>query len=136
MKDLHSSIKVSRAISPVVITAGDATLTGEIIDTLDYDSLEFAVASGAVTDGVFTCAVWHDDASNMATEAVCTSAELLGSAPVFTGVTAADDNTVKRVGYRGSKRYVRIKAVQTGATTGGYLTAIAIQGHAHVAPVA
>jgi hypothetical protein len=43
---------------------------------------------------------------------------------------------VKKVGYRGPKRYSRIKFVQTGATTGGFLAALAVQGHAKNAPVA
>ena len=137
MRDLHSNIKVSPAIDPAVITAGNATLTSAIIDTAGYDSLEFAFCSGAVTDGTFTITVFEGDASNMSDEvAVTSSASLLGSAITFVGATAADDSAVKRIGYRGNKRYVRVKAVQSGATTGGYLAAVAIQGAPMSAPVA
>jgi hypothetical protein len=130
-RDLHNSIKVSRGISPVAITTGNATLTSEIIDTQGFESLEFAALSGAITDGTFTGTVYHGDASNMSDEAATT--DLVGSAPVF---AATDDNVTKKVGYIGNKRYVRIKFVQTGATTGGFLTCVAIQSHAKNAPVA
>jgi hypothetical protein len=133
MNDLHSSIKVNRAISPVVITTGNATLTSEIIDTLGYGSLEFVFASGVITDSTFTVTMYESDDSGMSGETAVADADLIGTEPVF---VATDDNVLKKVGYKGNKRYVRAKAVQTGATTGGYLTAVAIQGHPRVAPVA
>jgi hypothetical protein len=131
--DLHNNVKVSPALSPAAAITGNATTTGLTIDTVDYDSLEFAIQTGTVTDGQWAIQVFHGDASNMSDEAQCSAADLLGSAPTM---LATDDNVVKKVGYRGSKRYVRIKAVQTGATTGGFLAAQAVQGHARVAPVA
>ena len=132
-RDLHSNIKTSRGIDPAVITAGNATLTSAIVDTADYDSLEAVVMSGVITDSTFTCTVFHGDASDMSDEAACVAADLIGTAPVF---VATDDSVTKRVGYRGSKRYVRIKAVQSGATTGGYLASVFVQSHPRVAPVA
>lgn len=135
-RDLHSNIKVSPEIDPAAIISGNGTTTGNTIDTVDYASLEFVFQSGAVTDGTFTITIYHGDASNMSDEAACSSTDLLGSAPTFVGATSADDSATKRVGYRGSKRYVRAKAVQTGATTGGFFSAIAVQGHPRTAPVA
>jgi hypothetical protein len=133
MKDMHSSIKVSPCINPAAALTGNATTTGATIDKADYDAIEFVVQSGAVTDGQWAIQVFAGDASNMSDEAQVTAAsELLGSALT---ILATEDGVTERIGYRGPKRYVRIKAVQTGATTGGFLSALAIQGEPRVAPV-
>lgn len=136
MQDLHNNIKASRGISPQAITASDSTLTSEIIDTRGYGSTEFLFISGAVTDGTFTITVYESNDSGMSGETAVADDDLLGTEPTFVGTTSADDNAVKKVGYIGSKRYVRAKAVQTGSSTGGYLVCVVVQGHPRVAPVA
>lgn len=135
MKDLKSNVKALRAISPAAILAGNGTLTSEIIDTKDFGSLLFAIMSGVLTDGTYTCDLYEGDESNMSDEAAVVAADMIGQVPAFT-FAATEDNTVKKVGYIGSKRYVRLKIVQSGATTGGYINAVAIQGHPKSAPVA
>jgi hypothetical protein len=47
---------------------------------------------------------------------------------------ATDDNVVKKIGYRGSKRYCRVVATQSGATTGGFLSATCVQSDARNQP--
>lgn len=132
-RDTHSNIKTVPVINPAAAITGNGVTTGATIDTADFDSLEFAFQSGVLTDGAFAIALWAGDASNMSDEVLVTAAELIGSAPAF---AATDDNVCKRVGYRGPKRYVRPKATQSGATSGGFLACQAIQGHPRVAPVA
>lgn len=133
MRDLHNNINGARGISPAAILSGNGTTTGQTIDVTDYGSVEFLFAAGAITDGTFTVTLYEGDASNMSDEATVADADLLGSEPTF---TSADANAVKRVGYKGSRRYVRAKVVQTGATTGGFLACIVAQGHPKTAPVA
>lgn len=133
MKDLNSQVKISSAIDPAAIFAGNGTKTSAIIDTKDYDSLEFAVISGALTDADYTTTMYESNDSGMSGEAAVADADIIGTESVF---ALAEDSTVKKFGYKGNMRYVRIKIVQTNATTGGYMCAIAIQGHAHVLPVA
>lgn len=133
MRDLHNNINPLRGISPAAITTGNATLTSQTIDVSEYGSLEFLFLSGAITDGTFTVTVYEGDVSDMSDEAAVADVDLLGTEPTFTSASA---NTAKRVGYKGNKRYVRAKVVQTGATTGGFITCIPVQGHPKMAPVA
>ncbi len=133
-RDLHNNMKVEPSINPAAAITGNGTTTGATIDGDGHESVEHVLQSGAITDGTFTAQLWAGDAANMSDEAQVTAAgELLGTVPSF---AATDDNVVKRVGYRGSKRYTRIKVVQAGATSGGFLSATAVKGHPHVAPVA
>lgn len=131
--DTYSIIKAQRGISPVAITTGNATLTSQIIDRQGYqgDTL-FLFASGAITDGTFTVTVYEGAASDMSDETAVADADLIGTEPVFADT---DDNTVKKVAYKGAKRYCRAKAVQSGATTGGFLTCVVVQGSPRYAPV-
>jgi hypothetical protein len=133
MRDLHNNLKFSRAISPAAILSANGTTTGQTIDVVEFGSLEFAFLAGAITDGTFTVTVYEGDESDMSDEAAVADGDLLGTEPVF---TSADANTTKKVGYKGNKRYVRAKVVQAGATTGGFLSCLVVQGHPKTAPVA
>lgn len=136
--DSNSQIKALRSSSPAAILAGNGTLTGEIIDRQGYDGLEFLILLGALTDATYTCTVYEDSASNMATETAAADKDLIGqtNAFVINGADADNDNRVLRVGYKGAKRYSRLKIVQTGATTGGYVCSCAVQSSPRYSPVA
>jgi hypothetical protein len=133
MRDLHNNFKPSRCISPAAIIAGNGTTTGQTLDVSEFGSLELVFVAGAITDGTFTVTLYEGEEANMSDEAAVADADLLGTEPAF---GSADANAVKRVGYIGTKRYVRAKVVQTGATTGGFLCCVAIQAHPKRAPVA
>lgn len=133
MQDLHNNIKISPCIDPAVIISGDATKTGATIDTADFGSLEFAIISGALTDGAYTVTVYESDDSGMSGEAAVGDADLIGTES-GASFALANDSQVRKIGYKGNKRYVRIKVVQSSSATGGYLCAVAIQGHPKVAP--
>lgn len=122
---LHGEVKFLRGISPQTIT-GNSTVTGQIIDRQGWrDPVEFIFVSGTLTDGSYACKVFAGDAANMSDEAEVTDTnDLLGSPPSF---AATEDDTIKKVGYRGNKRFCRVKIVQTGATNGGVLGCIVAQ---------
>lgn len=135
--DLNSYIKVSRGLSPAAIITGNGTSTTQIIDRQGFDSLCFVFAAGAVTDGTWTVTIFEDSDPAMATETAVAAADLIGlasGASTFT-IATGQANTVKKVGYKGSKRYLRAKAVQAGATTGGFLAVVALQSSPAFAPV-
>lgn len=135
--DSNSTIKALRSSSPAAILAGNGTLTGEIIDRLGFAGLEWLILLGALTDSTLTCTVYESDASDMTGETAVADKDLIGqtNAFVIAGADADNDNRVIRVGYKGSKRYCRLKIVQTGATTGGYVCSCAIQSSPSYAPV-
>ena len=136
MKDLHNNIDVRPAIAPVVATDNTA-LVSAIIDTVGYGGLEFAICTGTLADAdaTFTVLVEHDDAANLASAAAVPDSALLGteSAASF---TFASDGVTKKIGYIGTKRYVRL-TITPGANTGNApIAAMAILGFPHMAPVA
>jgi len=132
MRDLHNNIKTTTGLAPAAITTNTTTV-GATVDRQGFESCEFAVQSGVVTDGSYAVQVFAGDAANMSDEAQAAAADLIGTEPT---VISTEDAAVEKVGYKGGKRYVRIKVVSTGVTTGALLAALAILGNARNAPVA
>ncbi len=132
-RDLVNNIKVVQAIGPQAILAGNGTLTGATLDTQGFESNTIAVYSGTITDGTGTPTVYEGDQANMSDEAAVAAADLIGSLTAF---AATDDNVTKKVGYRGNKRYIRVKLVGAGQTTGGFFGAMYLQANARNNPVA
>ena len=131
--DLHSNVKGVLALAVQNIIS-DTTTVGAIIDTQGFESLEYLITSGTVTDGVYTFLLEEGDDSGLSDAAAVPAANLLGS---LTGFILTDDDTVKRVGTNGKKRYQRLSIVSTGTTSGGTnFTATAVQGNPKTGPVA
>ena len=124
--DIDSEIKVLSSIDPAVIYNGNGTKTGATIDTQGYEALEFVFTSGVLTDGTWTTQVFGSNASNMSGEVQLTGANLV-SADLSFAIT--DDSVSKRQGVNvaaAGYRYYRMKATQASATTGGYVSGVAI----------
>jgi hypothetical protein len=141
IKDLHNNIKISPAIDPAAVVASNGTKTSNTIDRQGFESLEFAIISGVLTDGTYTPTLYESDTVDgngvMTSEAAVSAAgDMLGTADGATLVYTTDASAVKKIGYIGNKRYVRLKVVQSGYTSGGFVCAVAIQGGARNAPVA
>jgi len=135
--DLHNNIKCSRAISPVSGGANDTASVSQIIDTAGYNGLEFVIALGSLADAdaTFTVLVEDGDNASLTDNAAVADTELVGTEAGASFVFSADD-TVKKIGYLGAKRYVRL-TITPANNTGAWLhSAVAIQRGASKAPVA
>lgn len=131
--DLHSKVQSAIALAVQNIIS-DTTTVGAIIDTAGFESLEFLIQSGTVTDGVYDFVLEEGDDSGLSDAAVVPAADILGS---LTGFILTDDDTAKRVGSIGKKRYQRLSIVSTGTTSGGTnFTAQAVLSDPHTGPVA
>lgn len=133
--DLHNNIEFRRALSPVVITDNTAQVC-EIIDRSGFRSLEFAILTGTLADAdaTFTVLVEHGDAANLSDAAAVPDGSLLGleSEASF---TFAADNVTKKIGYRGTKRYIRLTLTPAANTGNAPLCVIAVMGNPNLAPV-
>jgi len=104
-----------------------------IVDLLGYEGAMVFVMSGTITDGTaYVFKITEGDDSGLSDGAEASA--LHGSNPSF-GVD--DDDKLKAVGYRGSKRYVRVdlKTVSGSPSTGGIFGAIVVRGFPRHAPV-
>jgi hypothetical protein len=130
-KDMHHNLKIGVGIESQLIDSDD-DFDGEILDVQGFESLEVAFQTGELADGDFDCLLFESDDDGMAGATEVDAADLIGSAPSFDD---SESNTVKSVGYKGSKRFVRPRVTSSNTTDGGIVGALALQGSARNAPV-
>ena len=130
--DLHNSIDSRVAVVEQAIVA-DATVVGEIIDTLGFESLEYVAQVGTITTGNLAFVLEESDDSGMSGATAVPAAETLGD---LVGFIVSDDDAVKRVGSIGKKRYQRLTLEGTDTSVIDFVSAIAILGNPKTKPVA
>jgi hypothetical protein len=138
MRDLAHNIQLKRVIS----VSDNTAQVGQIIDRLGYDSLTYLIATGSIADADATFAVLleESDASDMTGAAAVADADMIsqtsGTAPeAAAGFKFDDDNEVRKIGYVGNKRYTRLTITPSANASAALLSAVAVLGHPHSAPV-
>ena len=133
--DIHNNIKVLTAITPQAVgTTGVANdKLSAAIDRKGYGSAEFTYHSGASATGTDTITpiVYEGDTTNGSFTSVA-AGSLLGSE---TALTLTSAGVINRVGYRGNKRYLKLRLYGTGTAT-AIVAAQAILSTPEAAPVA
>jgi hypothetical protein len=134
--DLHNNLKLTCVISPIS-QAGNTAMVGAIIDRQGYGSLEFAITLGTITTAGTAYTALLEDADELAfnvTNAAVADAYLLGTEALASFVDS-EVNTTKKLGYIGSKRYVRLTMTPAGNTGASTMSAVAVQGSPSISPV-
>ncbi len=126
-RDLYSNFAAVQAVASG--SKSDAA-DGASVDLQGFYSALFVVNTGTVTGaGDFTFKLQESDeeATGFADAA---ADDVIGEAPATMAATSA-----YKLGYRGSKRYLRLAITKAGGTS-IQVGAVAILGHANHAPVA
>jgi len=136
MKDMHNNIKVLRAVGPAAVgTSGAANGTlSSAIDRRGFESVEFVLTRGvsaAATDTI-TPVILEANATGDSFTSVA-DADLLGTeaGAVMLGNAA----TEAKIGYRGNKRYLKLRLYGVGTATCNVAGAVLL-GNPSAAPVA
>ena len=128
MKDLLSNIGAVLALAPAVQAAAT---NGGAIDLQEYGSVVIAVSTGAIVgDGDFGVKLQHSDTTTAGDFTDAPAINVASNAPATLEASAG-----YKLGYSGSKRYVRLALTKDGGTSIA-LGAVAILGQPAVAPVA
>ena len=135
MRDLLNHLHARRAISPAAAVTDNTAFVSQIIDVLGYGGLVFFILTGALadSDATFTVLVEHGDASNLSDAAAVPDAQLTGT-EALAGFTFAADDSVRKIGYVGSKRYVRLTITPANNSGNAFVAAVAVQSSARYGP--
>ena len=135
MRDLMNNVHPIRALSPVSGAATDAAQVGQIIDRQGFESLTFVIATGTITDAdaTFAVLVEHGDQATLSDAAAVADEELIGT-EVLAGFNFGDDDETRKIGYKGTKRYVRLTITPTNNLAAWLIAAVAVLGHPTQAP--
>ena len=128
MRDSISNVHPVLALAPLATAITDNTAqVSAIIDTLGYQRLAFLIVLGTLADADATFAVTmdHGDAANLSNGTLA-----------LAGFTFAADLKCRKVGYLGSKRYVRLTITPSTNTGAAPMAVIALLSTPSVAPTA
>lgn len=136
MHDISNAITVKRAISPVSVSDNTAQVS-QIIDRQGYETCAFLIATGSIADAdaTFAVLVEHGDQANLSDAAAVPDAELIGT-EAAAGFQFDDDNEVRKIGYRGAKRYLRLTVTPSANASAAFVAAVAVLATPVHAPAA
>lgn len=124
MRDLISMLDFKRGLSPVAAGTDNTALVSQILDTKGLAGAAFAILIGANTDADATFAVLVEDgdAANLS-DATAVDDSFLSGTEVKAGFQFDDDNEMRKIGYVGPKRYVRVTITPSGNNSGNIFVA-------------
>lgn len=110
MKDLYSKLALVQSLAPAVLSA---TSTGTAIDLQGYDSAVACVETGAIVSaGDFAFKLQESDTTTSGDFADVAAANIQGALP-----ETLEANSAYKLGYTGSKRYIRHVLTKAGGTS-------------------
>jgi hypothetical protein len=130
MRDLVHKLDIVQSLVPALRTTG--TATGSPADLQGYNGAVAEVTAGAWTDGTHTPSLF--ESADGTTYAAVAAADLQGAFAAIAGT--AQQNAIQRVGYIGSKRYIKGMLVSGTSTTGVNSGINIIRGNANSGPLA
>lgn len=135
MRDLHNNIEVRRLIDADEGAGNDTAKVSQIIDLANVYACEFVIVTGTLADAnaTFTVLVEDGDNSSLTDNAAVADEFLLGTES-GAGFQFDDDNEVRKIGYIGPKRYVRLTITPASNTGAWDIAAVAILSHHREGP--
>lgn len=134
-RDQCTTIKAKRALAPVAAVTDNTAFVSEILDVAGFDAATFIGVCGSIADAdvTFTVLMEEGDAANLSDAAAVADSDLIGTealaAPLF-----SDDNKTLKLGYKGTKRYLRVTITPANNSGNIFLAGIWLQGHPRTLP--
>lgn len=123
---LYNNLRVFRALDPSSVADNTAQIT-EIIDMQNLKSCIFCIGIGSIADvdATFVVLVEDGEAANLSDNAAVADEFLdgteVGAAPLF-----SDDDEVRKIGYHGPKRYVRLTLTPAANASAAFFSIVAV----------
>ena len=136
MRDLKSNIQLVHL--GLITLSGTTPGASAWVDLRGFDSAAIVLTTGTVTDAGdsagFTFTAQHSDLTTAASAAAVVAGDTTDGSISVTVTSDASDNVVAgAVGYRGSKRYLRLNGVGTTGTN-AIVSVYAVLSHDAQAP--
>lgn len=139
MRDMMNQLHTTYLFAPIAAQTNSSTArTSAIIDLRGYDACTLVLINGTNTDAdaTFAVEVTESDDSGMSGATAVADGDLVGT-EALAGFTFADDTETRKIGYKGSKRYIQVTVTPTGNNAGDWFMAgVAILGRPYQAPTA
>ena len=125
MRDLYNNIEVRRGFSPAAAVTDNTAYVSEIIDMRGFKSLVWCVLLGVNTDVDMTSTILmeHGDDSGLS-DADDVPNSQMDPTELIMAFDFADDDSVRKMGYVGEKRFVRLTITPVDNDSGNIFLAI------------
>ena len=136
-RDIVNNIHVAPLISPAAADSGNTPVVGAIVDTAGYESVALILNLGALgTDAAtFATTLEHGDDPALADTSAPAASDLTAALSTMNFTGTADNSTLK-IGYIGSRRYLRMTVTPSGNAAAAYISGVAVLGNARNKPAA
>lgn len=122
MRDITNGLHLQPAFVPIAAVTDGTAQVSLVCDTLGYNAAMLAIVTGTLTDVDATWTMLIEESSDNSTFTTVAASDLDGTM-ALAGFTFADDNKCKKIGYCGSKRYIRATITNVVANTGNLFVA-------------
>lgn len=135
--DLMNTLDLQVAIPPVAARTDNTAIVSTVCSMAGAHSLMLALVTGTNTDANATFAVLLEEGDEFAGSfSAVADADLIGT-EALAGFTFADDAECRKLGYKGSKKYVRATVTPSGNDSGNiFLAGVWVRGHLENGPSA
>lgn len=136
-KDLYNNLDIDVTIAAQFVNS-NTTLTGTGVDLRGFEGacviFQAGTIAGSSSANIHTFELQESDSSGTGFTAVA-DADLIGTEAAV-ALNGGTDSVVKKLGYIGTKRYIRVVDTTTAFTTaGGSIAVSVIKGAPHLATV-
>lgn len=137
MRDQANNLHLKPAFTPGAAVTDNTAQVSSILDVLGYGSVTLAFLTGTLSDAdaVFTALLEESNASDMSGANTVAAVDMIGTA-ALASFTFADDIECRKIGYIGSKRYVRCTVTPTNNTGNLFMSGMWILGRPTSVPTA
>lgn len=128
-REIHNILHFVPLFEPKAATTDNTPWVSAIIDTAGYNAAEFVIDTGTLTDAdaTFAVTVEHGDAANLSDTAAPAASQLVGTL-ALASFDFSTDVKVRKIGYIGTKRYVRVTVTPANNTGNVFLGGVAVLG--------
>lgn len=132
MRDALHSMTVRRCISPDEGAGDNTAKVGQIIDHQGYESVTYVIATGTIVDAdaTFTVLLEEGNNSDLSDAVAVADGDMISQGSGAPETDAAfqfnDDDEVRTLGYRGTKRYSRLTITPANNTGAWDISAVCI----------
>lgn len=123
MRDIANNITLKRALSPVSVADNTAQVS-QVLDTLNYNSVMLAIAAGSLADADATFTVLLEESNSSGSGYTTVAAADTNGTAALASFLFSDDDKVFKLGYVGSKRYIRATITPANNASAALLSAI------------
>ncbi|PSO30213.1 hypothetical protein [Bradyrhizobium sp. MOS002] len=138
MRDIASSLHFKPAIAPIAARTDNTAIVSTILDTLGYGAATLAMVTGTETDvdATFTTLLEESNDSGMSGAVAVADADMIGT-EALASFQFDDDVECRKLGYVGSKRYIRATVTPANNAAGNiFIAGIWVLGKPNSAPTA